>query len=359
MKILVAGDWHSELHEEAVYRALRELGHQVPTLRWHQYFVPCKGWLRPFDRIWKKAQNKYLAGPLLTRINQNLLRLVQREKPDAVFVYRGTHIFPATVRAIRESGCIVIGYNNDDPFSPKYPRWLWRHFMAAIPEYDMVLAYRQHNLDELRAAGAKRVGLLRSWYMPERNCPVQLNAEEQQRFACDVVFVGHYENDGRKELLEKIVQQGWRLKLFGPGYDWDPVIKQSPELSQFVPVKLVWGDDYNKALCGAKIALCFFSKLNRDTYTRRCFEIPATGTMMLSEHSEDLESLFRVGKEIELFSNEEEMLAKISYYLSHDSERQAMARAGLLRVQQDGHDATSRMRQLIQWITEIRGKSNV
>ena len=42
----------------------------------------------------------------------------------------------------------------------------------------------------------------------------------------------------------------------------------------------------------------FFSKLNRDSYTRRCFEIPATKMALVSEYSNDLQSLFRDKKEI-------------------------------------------------------------
>src|SRR5206468_7155798 len=131
------------------------------------------------------------------------------------------------------------------------------------PVYDIALAYRQHNLDDLRAAGARRVGLLRSWFDPERNHPIDLTAGEKKEFETDVVFVGHYEPDGRLEALEAVVRAGFRLRLFGPGYDWDPVIARSHHLRDLRPVRLVWGEDYNRALCGAKIALCFFSRLIR------------------------------------------------------------------------------------------------
>ncbi|MEQ1844976.1 MAG: glycosyltransferase [Nitrospira sp.] len=354
MKVLIVGDWHSELHEEAVFRALKQLGHDPIRFGWHEYFKPnsrLSTMLRPFY----KAQNKYLLGPIVSKINLDIEELVKRQRPDLVFFYRGTHILPDTLRAIRRVSPrpIVVSYNNDDPFSPRQPRWLWRHFMASLPECDLVLAYRHHNIKNLLLAGAKRVELLRSWFIPERNHPVTLTDGEYRRYGSDVVFVGHYESDERVAYLEEVVRKGWRLRLFGPGYDWDPVVHRSAQLRGLEPVRLVWGEEYNLALCGAKIALCFLSKLNRDTYTRRCFEIPATRTLMLAEYTDDLATLFREGEEVEFFRNREEMIAKISRYLSDEERRLAVAEAGYRRVLADGHDVASRMRQLMSWVAEI------
>ena len=38
------------------------------------------------------------------------------------------------------------------------------------------------------------------------------------------------------EYLEEIVRQGFRLRLFGPGYDWDPAIQKSQVLRSFQPI---------------------------------------------------------------------------------------------------------------------------
>lgn len=352
MKILIAGHWHSELHEEAVYQALSTLGHEVLGFAWHQYF---RGGLSPISVAWRKAQNKYLFGPLVQRLNRNLLARVHADRPDVLFVYRGTHVWASTLRAIRDAspGTCLVGYNNDDPFSPHYPRWLWRHFLAGIKEYDLLLAYRLANISDFRAAGARNVKLMRSWYMAERNYPVVFNAVEHSTYDADVVFVGHYEDDGRVELLEEVVRQGWRLRLYGPGYDWDPVIARSVELKSQIPVRLVWGEEYNKALCGGKLALCFLSKLNRDTYTRRCFEIPATGTLMISERTDDLQQLFRPGEEADFFSNKNELIEKLHLYLGDDALRRRVAAAGLRRVRKDGHDSISRMRELVSWVSSL------
>lgn len=354
MKVLIVGDWHSGLHEEAVFHALTQLGHDPIRFGWHEYFKP-KSWLSPFLLPFYKAQNKYLLGPLVSKLNRDVVELVERQRPDMVFLYRGTHIFADTLRAIRKvtPRPIVVSYNNDDPFSPLQPRWLWRHFMESLPECDLVLAYRHHNIKNLLLAGAKRVELLRSWFIPERNHPVALTDEERRRYGSDVVFVGHYESDERVACLEEVVRKGWHLRLFGPGYDWDPVVRRSAQLYRQEPVRLVWGEEYNLVLCGAKIALCFLSKLNRDTYTRRCFEIPATGTLMLAEYTDDLATLFREGEEVEFFRSPEEMITKISRYLSDEERRRAVAEGGYRRVLADGHDVTSRMRQLMNWVAEI------
>jgi spore maturation protein CgeB len=352
MKILVVGDGHSKVHEVPVVEAFRELGHQVQTFYWHQYFVSGTG----IVRFLLKAQNKYLCGPQIGKMNRDLLAQARAFGAELIFIYRGTHIWPATVVKLKSSlpGCQVVSYNNDDPFASGYPRWLWRHFMASLPLYDLVLAYRHHNLDEFRQAGARRVQWLRSWFVPGLHHPVELSMEDKARYECDVVFVGHYEPDSRISLLEAIVRRGWRLKLFGPGYDWDPAIRLSKELAPQIPVRLVWGDEYNQALCGAKIALCFLSKLNRDTYTRRCFEIPATQTFMLAEYTEDLAGLFHEGKEAEFFRTPEEMLAKIERYLKDPLQRQEVAKAGFRRVYEDGHDVVSRMRQVLGWVEDIQ-----
>jgi spore maturation protein CgeB len=350
VKILIAGDWHSSIHEEAIFDAFKKLGHEPIRFAWYKYFVSKKR--KPLIALMCKFQNKYLTGPLVKRLNNDLIKCVAVEQPDFVFIYRGSHIYPKTLKAMHAvcKNTLIAGYNNDDPFSPFYPKWLWRHFTAAIPEYDFLFAYRQRNINDYEVAGAKHVSLLRSWFIPGVNHPVELTEKEKEQYECDVVFVGHYEDDGRVEYLKAIHNAGYKLKIWGPGYDWDPVLNKIEELKDQVPLSLVWDNDYNKALCGGKIALCFFSTMNRDTYTRRCFEIPATGVLMLSAYSEDLTTMFTPGKEIDIFQSIDDMLDKIKTYSNDTELRNLLASAGHKRVYDDGHDVVSRMTKVIEQI---------
>ena len=358
MKILLAGDWHSNVHETAVADALAQLGHQVVSFAWHDYFAKNDKKYNKIKYLYVRAQDKFVMGPVLAALNKDFVALACRERPEAVFVYRGTHIYADSLREIKRAlpGCVLVGYNNDDPFGPGQPRRLWRHFLAGLPLYDLTLAYRHQNVHEYKAHGARRVALLRSWYIPGKSRPVEeLNSEQRDQYSCDVVFVGHYEPDQRVACLEAIVRRGWKLRLFGPGYHWDPVIRNNPLLKHLTPVRLVWGDDYNRALSGAKLALCYLSKLNRDTYTRRCFEIPAAGTVLLSEYTDDLAGLYAPDKEAVYFRDEIELMEKLELYLGDDARRIEVAHAGHQRVQADGHDVVSRMRQVVAWIAECRG----
>jgi hypothetical protein len=353
LRIVVAGDWKAGVHEEPMARALESLGHAVTRFPWARYFEHERGDRGSPGGVAGRLQGRLLAGPCFTRLNRDLVETCARSPLDLLLVRRGTHVTRETLRAVRRGAPrgVIAGTCNDDPFSPVQRKIDWRHFLRALPEYDLVLAYRHHNLEDFRRAGARRVELLRSWYVPERNRPLVLSEEDRQRWESDVVFAGHYEADKRIEYLDALVAGGIALKVYGPDY---PRGLRAPCLAGSLPVRALPGEEYNKALCGAKIGLCFFSTLNRDTYTRRCFEIPSTRTLMLCEYSADVATLFTEGEEAEFFRSKEELVGKAKALLADPERRARIAAAGRRRVVAEGHDVVSRMRQVLAWVDEVR-----
>jgi len=355
MKILVVGSWQFNIYEETVYNALNKLSHDVYKFSWRQYFNNFQ-----YDDISLLAKfsyqfrDKFSVGNIINKINNELLKKIKDIMPEVVFIYRGTHIKKETLLRTKQidKDMLIIGYGVDDPFSKKAFKPLWRHFKKCIPYYDINFVKRYCNFKEYRSAGARNIYLLRTYYIKEKNYRVELDEKDRKKYESDVVLIAHYESDGREKYLEEILKKGFRLKLFGTG--WNNVIRKSSTLFPFYPVRAVRGDEYNKALSGTKIALCFLSKLNRDTCTRRCFEIPATKTFMLSEYTDDLNSLFKEGIEAEYFRNKQEMIEKIGYYLSNDDKRKGIAQNGYNRVVQDGHDIVSRMKYAIDIIASFQ-----
>jgi spore maturation protein CgeB len=219
--------------------------------------------------------------------------------------------------------------------------------MKCVSIYDLIFAYRKHNIAEYISYGAKRVDLLMPWFSPENDKP-QIQSEGIAK-KYDVAFVGHYENDERVEYIKRVAESSLTFGLFGPDWDRAP---QYDWLKKYQPVLPVRGNLYRETLISSKIALCFLSSLNRDTYTRRCFEIPAMGVFMLCQYSDDLAKLFEDGVDAVFFHNPQEMMEKIAYYTSHDELRETIASNGRARVVRDKHDIVSRMDYVLNHIKE-------
>ena len=146
------------------------------------------------------------------------------------------------------------------------------------------------------------------------------------------------------------MQEGISLNIFG-GALWTKSVLRKLNWSRG-KITPVYQDDYIKALCGSKLALCFLSKINRDTYTRRCFEIPATGSVLVCERTDDLTRLFKEDDEAVFFSSPQELVKKVKALLKDESRRLKIAKAGLARVQADDHSVVGRARHVAQIIRQ-------
>lgn len=85
----------------------------------------------------------------------------------------------------------------------------------------------------------------------------------------------------------------------------------------------------------SKININTTSKAIRSGLPLRIFDIMSAGGFCLSNYQSEIPELFSVGEEIVLYSSYEELIDLTQYYLTHDSERREIARAGYERVKKD------------------------
>lgn len=353
MKIIIVGEWQWNWYEEAFFNSFKKLGIIVYKYSWYErfsnYLINKVEW-KPKSK-YLDLQNRILIGPEIVRINNGLLKQVSILQPEVILFYRSSHIYKRTLIKIKQKlpKSLLIQYCNDDPFGPYKNLLHWRLLKKAIPYYDINFVYREKNLSEFESLGSQNTYLLRSYFIPEKDFRIQ-STIIPNAFISDVVFAGHYENDGRVNLFETILRNNYNLKLYGGG--WDKQINNKNNLlNRLYPIAPVIDEEYRYAISGTKIALCILSKLNRDTYTRRNFEIPAMKTFMLSEYTEDLSTLFIEGEEAEFFKNHGECLDKIKYYINRDSLREKIAQKGFENVYRNGHDIDSRVKEVMKVIT--------
>jgi hypothetical protein len=336
-RILVVGEYRWPVYERAFCDALRRVGAEV-------FELPILRYLGPGDLL-RRAQTKYCVGPGIAAANAALVAVCALHKTDVVLAWRTPWLWPSTIRAARRAGaCRVVLYNNDDPFGPDADLPIWRRFRRLIPVADACFCYRRVNVAEFQAAGAKTVALLPSSFDPAVHRPIALTEADRTRFETDIVFVGHCERDGRLELVDKLIDAGFRIRLFGTLWDEHA---HGHRWRDRLPIAAVWGDEYARAIAGARIALVFLSGRNRDNYTRRCFEIPAIGTLMLAPRTQELLSLYRENEEAAFFGTADELIGQVRRYLADSELRTRVAAGGHSRCFRDGYDVDSRARQFL------------
>ena len=337
--VLIVRGAFGEMYEPAWHKALNELGMNCRLFDCHALTLP---------GLLGRVERRILSGPGIRRIRRNLLQTVRQERPDVTLLYQGHYCDRDTVEQLRQI-TFVTGYHNDDPFGERQSMLRYRHFFPALPLYNGFHVYRQCNVQDAIDAGVPRVKVLMSYYLPWLDYPRKLSANELEHWGCEVVFAGHFENDMRLECMTKLVRNNIRTRIYGGERRWRPVLPRDV-YAEVNPVSAAFGESYRKALCGAKIAVSFFSKWNRDQYTRRSFEIPACGVFMLSERTEAMQEMFTEGKEAAYFSSSDEFLDKVRFYLKNSDARDRIAKAGYQQVTTAGHDIYSRMKQ---WLTDV------
>ena len=222
---------------------------------------------------------------------------------------------------------------------PRFHRWLWRAFINALPHYDLALFSKQQNVDDAYRFGCKKAAVLPQYFVPEIHYPRVLTDEEDY-FRCDVAFAGHFEPDGRDRHIRQLVDSGLKVNVYGD-FTWKGTpTKGWPE--NFTHLPRADGDVYPRALSGASMCLCFMSKMNRDQYTTRCFEIPACGSVLVCERTVPLTQLFKEDEEAIFFATSEELVRKALYLKENTAVRCEIAHAGLKKVHSAGHSVEGR-----------------
>lgn len=332
LRILIVGQLDYGSTSWSREKAFRQLVREVDTF-------PIMPWIHGLP-LWKHILTNHLwRGPNIAYINRIALHRAQEFRPDLVWIEKGVHLSPETIKRLRKSSGLLVHFSADNQMisgnqSPFY--------MASIPLYDVHVTTKPHNVEWLRAQDAQRVEQMGKGFDPDLHRPITLTPEEQTAYACDVGFVGHWE-PSRETLLLWLWQQGYRVKARG-GRNWHYAKHRRHPL--FAECHQLMGDDYAKALCGAKINLCLLSQWFGDKSTARSIEIPACGRFMLAERTDEHLSLFQEGLEAEFYSTREEMVEKINFYLAHDAARETIARAGRARCLAD-YSNKMRLRDLL------------
>jgi hypothetical protein len=206
-----------------------------------------------------------------------------------------------------------------------------------LAAYDLMISSLPNFVDRFRRQG------LRAEYIRLAFEDSILGKLPERKPSIDVSFVGTLSTDHveRHRLLEAVAD---RLDLAV----WGRLDSRLPAGS---PMRRchrgdAWGKDMYAVLRNSKITLNYHIGL-ADHYANnlRLFEATGVGAMLLTDEKHNLHEMFEPGKEVVVYRTPEECADMARYYLVHDEEREAIARAGQQRTLRD-HTYRLRMKEL-------------
>lgn len=305
---------------------LRTLGHDA-----HEIVANCD----PLQRRWAREQAIHLwaAYPFYSRLGRVkdwqtavLKAQVETFKPDVVYVQDLNLTEEDCLRTIRRKGRLIVGQT----------AYALREDLD-LGAYDLIVSSFPHYVERYRRQGIK-CEYLRLAFEPR---VLKLLGPVQSSHA--VVFVGAYtRNHANGNRLFEHVASRVPVEFWGYGMNGlslDSLIRGSYKGE-------AWGLQMYRVLAESKISLNRHSDLSdRFANNMRLFETTGVGTFLLTDWKDNLSEMFEVGKEVVAYRTPQECVELITYYLDHDDERRAIARAGQARTLRE-HTYGQRMKEL-------------
>lgn len=271
--------------------------------------------------------------------------------PEMVWVNGGELIGAAAANKLRQFGAPVILYNNDDPTGKRDGR-RFDSLRAALPAYDLCAVLREPNVGEFYAHGARSVHRVWMSYDEVLHRPFESIEDIPAAFRSEVAFVGTWiRGEGRDEFLLALIDCGLDIAIWGDRW------QKSPNWSR---LRAHWrgpalaGRDYVAALQGAKLALGFLSRGNRDLHTTRSAEIPYAGGLLCAERTAEHRAMYREGEEAVFWKDAAECAAVCHRLLADDALRERIRQHGRARVEQGGYGNEAVCRDILSRVMPNR-----
>ena len=208
-------------------------------------------------------------------------------------------------------------------------------------QYDLVLSTLPYYVEQFRNKGLKSE-LFRLGF--ERTISERLTKKSS---AYPVVHIGGYDSlhRERNKLLETLIVHGIPLGCWGYGIG---------RLSSASPIHRcyqgeAWGlEMYNIRHNSLIVVTKHVSSVAKGhAAMMTLFEATGVGSLLVIDHGKDLPILFEPNKELVAYRTPNECAELIQYYLEHDKEREAIAKAGQQRTLKE-HTFYHRMQELFE-----------
>ena len=301
MKILIVGSQRLWALEHIYIKYLKEVGSTIDIFAAPDFFV--KNYSKS---IFSKIYYRLFPKKILGTINNQLIFKISEFKPDIIWVFKGTEIFPQTLNKIKSKGILLCNYNPDHPFIISSRGGGNQNVRDSVSLYDLHFCYNESVMEKIK--NQYKISTVRLPFGYELSDKLYEECKKDEELL-KVCFLGNPDKI-RTNLIRRIAENNIEVAVYGHG--WDKWINFPNVLVN----DAVYDDDMWKTLRKYRVQLNIFRPHNLGSHNMRTFEIPAVGGIMLAPNSEEHQMFFQDGKEFFSYTSFDEALEKIKYLLA-------------------------------------------
>ncbi|OQA18881.1 MAG: Spore protein YkvP [bacterium ADurb.Bin363] len=246
--------------------------------------------------------------------NELILHKASKFKIDILFAIQAEAIGINTIKTLNDRGIKTVIWNVDDPFLLFHANNSKIH-RGKCREYQYVYSTNIESINRHYPKLGIKAKFLPFGYDPVFHKDLKL----PKKF--DTSFVGSSFHNRTQNYISKIKNIdlfGCKNKLWT--YPYRVTFSKMIEIANQSKINLNFSDQPSNSVRCLK---------------NRVIEIIGAGQFLLSEDFPESNRLFEIDKELVIFNSLKELTEKINYYLSHNKEREKIARAGYKKVKEN------------------------
>ncbi len=247
--------------------------------------------------------------------------------PDIVYLHDMTIFNEHDIEKIKKYAKLVVG-------QIAYPLPLNESILTS---YDLIISSFPHFVRKFKKMGIKSEYL--KWCV-EKTIPSKIGKKKR---IYDVSYVGGFtphHSHGNK-ILETVAKE---IKVDFWGYGDSFLSPLSSIKNNFHGE--AWGKEMYEIFAKSKIVINRHINISKNyANNMRMFDATAMGALLITDAKSNMSEFFKVGTEVVVYKNAQDLIKKIKYYLNHPEGREKIAKAGQKRTLKE-HTYRVRMNEL-------------
>lgn len=180
-------------------------------------------------------------------------------------------------------------------------------------------------------------------YSKELSIPIPFTDTRNITWLCSYI-IHMASNKKRKQFITTLIPEG--IELFGDPKGWNSILGSKcithPDIDYSTQICSV----YQNIAININITSCQMPT----SVNQRVFDIPMSGSFVLSDSQKNLEQFFEIDKEAVCYRNIAELLDKVRFYKKNISSRKSIIQAAQMRINGE-HTYAHRLKSIIKIIT--------